>query len=54
MKVVAVGYQRKWPWEEIVIIGYGFAGIIVVAIPAILITVSDLFASYTLQRLVDI
>lgn len=39
MVVTAVGYQRKWPWEAIVIIGYGFVGVECIAIPAIVISV---------------
>jgi len=35
-----VGYERKWPWQAVVVIGYGFVGIEVIAIPAILIAVS--------------
>lgn len=33
--VVAVGYEKKWPWEAIVIIGFTCAGIQVAALPAI-------------------
>jgi hypothetical protein len=36
--VVAVGYERKWPWEAIVIIGYTCAGIQVAALPGIVST----------------
>lgn len=36
--VVAVGYQKKWPWEAIVIIGYTCAGIQVAALPGIVST----------------
>lgn len=36
--VVAFGYQYKWPWEAIVLIGYTCAGIQVAAIPAIATT----------------
>ncbi|KAF2480165.1 serine/threonine kinase 16 [Neohortaea acidophila] len=36
--VVAFGYQQKWPWEAIVIIGYTCAGIQVASIPAIVTT----------------
>ncbi|KAF1845003.1 MFS transporter-like protein [Cucurbitaria berberidis CBS 394.84] len=36
--VVSVGYERKWPWEAIVIIGYTCAGIQVAALPAIVST----------------
>lgn len=33
--VVALGYQYKWSWQVIVIIGYACAGIQVAALPAI-------------------
>jgi hypothetical protein len=36
--VVSVGYQRKWPWEAIVIIGFTCAGIQVAALPGIVST----------------
>ena len=36
--VVAVGYERKWPWEAIIIIGYTCAGIQVAALPGIVST----------------
>ncbi|KAL5116349.1 hypothetical protein ACEQ8H_005697 [Pleosporales sp. CAS-2024a] len=36
--VVAVGYQHKWPWQAIVVIGFGCAGIQVAAIPGIVST----------------
>ncbi|KAF9700183.1 hypothetical protein EKO04_001593 [Ascochyta lentis] len=36
--IVAVGYERKWPWEVIVIIGYTCAGIQVAALPGIVST----------------
>ncbi|QVM05912.1 hypothetical protein D8B26_000619 [Coccidioides posadasii str. Silveira] len=36
--VVALGYQYKWDWKAIVIIGYTGAGIQVAAIPAIIST----------------
>lgn len=35
---VAIGYERKWPWEAIVIIGYTCAGIQVAALPGIVST----------------
>ncbi|GIZ42349.1 hypothetical protein CKM354_000562300 [Cercospora kikuchii] len=35
---VAFGYDRKWPWEVIVIIGYTCAGIQVAALPAMVNT----------------
>ncbi|KAL9623530.1 MAG: hypothetical protein Q9160_002211 [Pyrenula sp. 1 TL-2023] len=38
--VVAFGYQYKWPWEAIIIIGYTCAGIQVTSIPAISSTYS--------------
>ncbi|KAI0841431.1 MFS general substrate transporter [Hypoxylon sp. FL0890] len=37
MVVVAVGYQRSWPWEAIVVVGYTLVGLQVVGIPAIAI-----------------
>jgi MFS family permease len=33
--IVSVGYQNKWPWEAIVIIGFTCAGIQVAALPSI-------------------
>jgi MFS family permease len=36
--VVAVGYERKWAWEVIVIIGYTCAGIQVAGLPGIVST----------------
>jgi len=33
--VVSVGYEKKWPWEAIVIIGFTCAGIQVAALPSI-------------------
>lgn len=36
--IVAVGYQKQWPWEAIVIIGYTCAGIQVAALPAVVST----------------
>lgn len=36
--IVAVGYERKWPWEAIVIIGFTCAGIQVAALPGIVST----------------
>ncbi|CZT23767.1 related to MFS transporter [Ramularia collo-cygni] len=35
--VGAVGYQRLWPWQAIVICGFGFSGLAVTSIPAIAI-----------------
>ncbi|KAI8628195.1 putative MFS transporter [Xylariaceae sp. FL1651] len=37
MVVTAVGYQRSWPWEAIVVVGYMLVGLQVVGIPAIAI-----------------
>lgn len=36
--VTAVGYQRAWAWEVIVIVGYGLVGVEVVGIPAVVIS----------------
>lgn len=36
--IVAFGYDRKWSWEVIVIIGFACAGIQVAAIPAMVTT----------------
>ncbi|KAL6831602.1 hypothetical protein V8C40DRAFT_262911 [Trichoderma camerunense] len=36
--VFSVGLQEKWPWPAVIIIGFGFVGIQVVAIPTIAIT----------------
>ncbi|KAF3760708.1 MFS general substrate transporter [Cryphonectria parasitica EP155] len=33
--ITAVGYDRHWPWQVIVIIGYSFLGIQVAALPSI-------------------
>lgn len=33
--IVAVGYERQWPWEVIVILGYGCIGLQVAALPSI-------------------
>lgn len=33
--VVAVGYQKHWPWQAIVIVGFGAAGLQVAALPSI-------------------
>lgn len=32
--IVSVGYERKWHWAVIVVLGYSFAGIQVAALPA--------------------
>ncbi|RFU74225.1 serine threonine kinase 16 [Trichoderma arundinaceum] len=37
-KVFGVGLQDKWPWPAIIIVGFGFVGVQVVAIPTITIT----------------
>ena len=36
--IVSVGYEHKWPWQAIVIIGYTCAGIQVAALPGIVST----------------
>lgn len=36
--IVAFGYEQKWRWEIIVIIGFTCAGIQVAALPALLTT----------------
>ena len=36
--VVSVGYEKKWPWEAIIIVGYTCAGIQVAALPGIVST----------------
>lgn len=33
--ITGVGYQRKWPWEAIVVVGYTFLGIQVTSLPSI-------------------
>ena len=36
--IVSVGYQKQWPWEAIVLIGYTCAGIQVAGLPGIVST----------------
>jgi MFS family permease len=36
--IVSIGYERKWPWEAIVVVGYTCAGIQVAALPGIVST----------------
>ncbi|QDS67833.1 hypothetical protein FKW77_007347 [Venturia effusa] len=57
--IVSVGYQKKWPWEAIVIIGYACAGIQVAALPGIVSTYAvdsykpvagSLFVSITVNK----
>jgi MFS family permease len=36
--IVSVGYERKWPWQAIVVVGYTCAGIQVAALPGIVST----------------
>lgn len=38
MVVTAVGYQRSWPWEAVVVVGYGLVGVQVVGVPAVVIS----------------
>lgn len=33
--ITAIGYQRKWPWEVIVILGYLCTGIQIAGLPSI-------------------
>jgi len=37
-QVIGVGYDRHWPWEVIVVLGFGLVGLQVVSIPTIAIT----------------
>lgn len=37
MVVTAVGYQRGWRWEVVVVVGYGLVGVQTVGIPAVVI-----------------
>ncbi|KAB8416383.1 hypothetical protein FH972_024902 [Carpinus fangiana] len=57
--VTAVGYDHGWPWQAIVVIGFGCAGIQVAALPAIASTyavdsykpvASSLFVSITVNK----
>ncbi|PMD31027.1 hypothetical protein L207DRAFT_537451 [Hyaloscypha variabilis F] len=36
--VIGVGYDKHWPWEVIVVLGFGLVGLQVVSIPTIAIT----------------
>lgn len=36
--IVAFGFENKWPWPVIVIIGFGCAGVQVAALPAMVNT----------------
>lgn len=38
MEAFGVGLQDKWPWPAVIVIGFGFVGLQVVAIPTIAIT----------------
>ncbi|EHY57613.1 hypothetical protein HRR83_005479 [Exophiala dermatitidis] len=57
--IVSVGYENKWPWQAIVIIGYTCAGIQVAALPGIVSTYAvdsykpvagSLFVSITVNK----
>lgn len=57
--VVSVGYEKHWPWEAIVLIGFTCAGIQVAALPAIVSTYAvdsykpvagSLFVSITVNK----
>lgn len=37
MVVTALGYQRGWPWEVVVVVGYGLVGVQTVGLPAVVI-----------------
>ena len=39
VQIVGVGYQFGWPWEVVIILGFGMVGILCVGIPTICITV---------------
>jgi hypothetical protein len=47
-QVTAIGYDRLWSWPVIVIVGYGFVGVEVVSISAIVIAVSLITLPYVL------
>ncbi|OBT81140.1 hypothetical protein VE02_10348 [Pseudogymnoascus sp. 03VT05] len=36
--IIGVGYDRHWPWQVIVVLGFGLVGVQVVSIPTIAIT----------------
>jgi hypothetical protein len=40
MQVLGIGGQDKWPWEAIIIVGFGFFGFLTVSLPTVAITVS--------------
>jgi hypothetical protein len=57
--IVSVGYENKWPWQAIVVIGFACAGIQVAAIPSIVSTYAvdsykpvagSLFVSITVNK----
>jgi hypothetical protein len=57
--IVSVGYQKQWPWQVIVIIGYTCAGIQVAALPGMVSTYAvdsykpvagSLFVSITVNK----
>lgn len=53
--IVAVGYDRSWPWEAVVIIGYACVGMQVAALPAIASTYAiDSFKPVTGSLMVTI
>ena len=39
--VVGVGFDRKWPWEAVIIVGFGGVGLMTVSVSTIGITVSS-------------
>ncbi|EHY53527.1 hypothetical protein HRR83_003732 [Exophiala dermatitidis] len=38
MVIIGVGFDRQWPWEPIIIVGFTLAGVLTVSIPTIAIT----------------
>jgi hypothetical protein len=40
LRVGVTGYEKKWLWEVVIIIGFGLVGMQSVSIPTIVITVS--------------
>jgi hypothetical protein len=57
--IVSIGYERKWPWEAIIVIGFACAGLQVAAIPSIASTYAvdsykpvagSLFVSITVNK----
>jgi hypothetical protein len=50
MVVVGVGFNRKWPWPVVIVVGFDGVGLMNVSLSTIGITVSKSFSpSYTLD-----